>query len=576
MTLSGIVVAALYWNQVQSEQTLLHEKEDQHVRRQQEAIVDDFEQPVADLRTLAASGTLQALIEGDTPELRQALAEEFSGVLRHKQKYDHVRFIDQEGMEIVRVNYLDGETVVVPREQLQVKKDRYYFAKTINLKRGQVYVSPLDLNIEQGEIEQPRKPTIRFGVPMFNARNERLGILVLNYLGAKLLEKLPRNALGAAGQPLLVNSQGYYLAGHSPSEEWGFMFPALKDRSLAVESPEAWKIVSEAPSGQFRTAHGIYTFRTVYPLLGLRGAAKDAASSEATPLVHHVEPQEPYFWKVISHVRPERLQELSHSFWTNFMRVWLGLGVLFAGAAWLVAWLSMQNKWPRQRLLKRERLAAIGEAMTALAHESRNALQRSQAGLEMVKKRVRDDADSLELLAEVHDAQRYLTDLYEEVRGYAAPIQLRRSVSDLGQLVHTTWGHLATEKNHAQAQLILDESPLNLQCEVDPRAVGQVLRNVLENALAASDHPEIRVHFAEDTLHNRPALRISVRDNGRGFRPQDKERVFEPFFTTKLRGTGLGLAISRRIIEAHGGRIGVGDPPGPGAEILITLPRRAS
>ena len=54
---------------------------------------------------------------------------------------------------------------------------------------------------------------------------------------------------------------------------------------------------------------------------------------------------------------------------------------------------------------------------------------------------------------------------------------------------------------------------------------------------------------------------------------EQRQRIFEPFFTTKTKGTGLGRAIAQRILEAHGGRIAVGTPPGPGAEIQLLLPR---
>jgi len=74
-------------------------------------------------------------------------------------------------------------------------------------------------------------------------------------------------------------------------------------------------------------------------------------------------------------------------------------------------------------------------------------------------------------------------------------------------------------------------------------------------------------------LDGRPALRIAVRDNGPGLSPEQRQRIFDPFFTTKTKGTGLGMAIAKRIIDAHGGRIAVGNVAGPGAEILLTLPR---
>ncbi len=62
-------------------------------------------------------------------------------------------------------------------------------------------------------------------------------------------------------------------------------------------------------------------------------------------------------------------------------------------------------------------------------------------------------------------------------------------------------------------------------------------------------------------------------DDGPGIAPEQRMKVFDPFFTTKSKGTGLGLAIAKRVVEAHGGQITVGDAPGAGAAFIITLPR---
>jgi signal transduction histidine kinase len=94
---------------------------------------------------------------------------------------------------------------------------------------------------------------------------------------------------------------------------------------------------------------------------------------------------------------------------------------------------------------------------------------------------------------------------------------------------------------------------------------------LLENSLAAcSDPVEIVVSVSE---FNRaaPFAEVRVCDNGPGIAPKQRKRIFEPFFTTKSNGTGLGMAIVRRIVEAHGGEIFVGDAS-RGAEIVIRLP----
>ena len=232
----------------------------------------------------------------------------------------------------------------------------------------------------------------------------------------------------------------------------------------------------------------------------------------------------------------------------------------------------------QERVLQSERLAAIGQMMAGLAHESRNALQRSQACLEMLAIEIHDRPAALNLVARIQKAQDDLYQLYEEVRDYAAPLRLTRARHDLRAVLERTWENLGALRSSRDARLecVSDGSPAC--CCVDAFALEQVFRNILENALAAcSDPVRIRAEFQERRLDDEPGgdsqVSISIADNGPGLSAEAREKIFEPFFTTKTKGTGLGMAISRRIVEAHGGEIAVGREQ-PGAEIVITLPRK--
>jgi signal transduction histidine kinase len=109
---------------------------------------------------------------------------------------------------------------------------------------------------------------------------------------------------------------------------------------------------------------------------------------------------------------------------------------------------------------------------------------------------------------------------------------------------------------------------------VDAFRLQQVFHNILDNALAAGSAPvAIEIRTSDSELEGQPAVHVAVRDNGPGINPEQRSRIFDPFFTTKAKGTGLGLAIAKRIVEAHGGRIGVSETDGPGAAFLITIPR---
>lgn len=227
-----------------------------------------------------------------------------------------------------------------------------------------------------------------------------------------------------------------------------------------------------------------------------------------------------------------------------------------------------------EQAVQNERLAAIGQMMTGLAHESGNALARSQSCLEMLAWEVEDRPEALDLIARIQKAQDHLKLLYEEVRGYAAPLKLEREVWELSAVWRQAWENLALARKDRQASLTEYVGGVELCCPVDQFRLNQVFRNILENALAACTDPvRIEVHCTETLIGARPALRVIVRDNGPGLTAEQARRIFEPFFTTKTKGTGLGMAIAKRIVEAHGGSIAVGPPGGRGAEIVVDLPR---
>jgi PAS domain S-box-containing protein len=234
---------------------------------------------------------------------------------------------------------------------------------------------------------------------------------------------------------------------------------------------------------------------------------------------------------------------------------------------------NTERRQAQERRLQAERLAAIGEMMTGLAHESGNALARSQACLEMLQLEVQDRPEALDLVGRIQKAQNHLQQLYEEVRNYAAPLALERESSSIAGVWRQAWNNLAVRRQDRQARLTEECAGVDLMCRIDPFRLEQVFRNILDNALAACRDPvEISVTCTDTFLAGKPAVRVAVRDNGPGLSDQQRQRIFEPFFTTKTKGTGLGMAIAKRIVEAHGGQIVV-SVGGPGAEIIITLPR---
>ncbi len=226
------------------------------------------------------------------------------------------------------------------------------------------------------------------------------------------------------------------------------------------------------------------------------------------------------------------------------------------------------------RTMQAERLAAIGQMVTGLAHESRNALQRSQAGLELLQDEFQNQPDALEIIERIQRAQKHLHHLYEEVRSYAAPIALHRESCSIDRIWRETWNNLGVARADKLLNLGEDLNTDNFECLADPNALEQVFRNIFENAMYVSrSGDEVLIRVGDSNFAGRDSLEVRICDSGPGLDATQATRIFEPFFTTKTQGTGLGMAIVKRIVEAHGGHISVGQRTGPGAEIILILPR---
>jgi hypothetical protein len=232
-----------------------------------------------------------------------------------------------------------------------------------------------------------------------------------------------------------------------------------------------------------------------------------------------------------------------------------------------------ERRETHERMLRAERLAGIGQMITGLAHESRNALQRIQSCSEMLELEVDGNDEAIRLLHRLQSAQDDLRRLLDEVRSFAAPIQLERSSCELAHTWREAWNLLETVRRDRDAALEEALQCIDLKIFADRYRLVRLFRNLLENSLAAcSDPVRISIRCREVTHNERPAIEISIADNGPGLAPEARQNVFEPFFTTKTKGTGLGMAIARQIVDAHGGRIGLGAAD-HGAEFIITLPR---
>jgi two-component system sensor histidine kinase HydH len=220
------------------------------------------------------------------------------------------------------------------------------------------------------------------------------------------------------------------------------------------------------------------------------------------------------------------------------------------------------------RLAQSEKLAALGQLATAIAHEVRNplAIMRS-AAQGMLEGTPPPGPEAVRactfIIAEIDRLSNVVTSLL----AFARPLQLRPRRIDVDELLGRT-AALAREEYGDAVRLVRDQAGRVPHVHGDPDLVCQVLLGLVANAIEASPPgAEVRlgVHASDD------GVELAVVDAGPGVAPDVRERIFEPFFTTRERGTGLGLAVARQIVQAHGGTIAVGDAPGGGARFMVRL-----
>lgn len=241
------------------------------MRHARTMMVRDLEIITSDIMILATSQALRDFIDFPSVKTRKRLNMRFSYFARDRAIYDQIRYIDSSGQEIIRINYQEGSPHMVPRHQLQNKALRYYFRQAMAIPADDIYISPLDLNIENGRIEEPFKPMLRLATPVMDSKGHKKGVVVLNYLAQRMLTRFDNFLSNKKGiQHFILNKNGYWLKNSDNDLEFGFMFDS--EITFAQISPKVWSQITKQQSGQIKTERGVYTFVTIHPWWEVRAA----------------------------------------------------------------------------------------------------------------------------------------------------------------------------------------------------------------------------------------------------------------------------------------------------------------
>jgi signal transduction histidine kinase len=233
---------------------------------------------------------------------------------------------------------------------------------------------------------------------------------------------------------------------------------------------------------------------------------------------------------------------------------------------------TRELKDAHKQLIKNERFAAIGEAITMVGHDMRNPLQAIKNAtfcinneLSRLPSSKSSSLNMSEMLQVINNSVDYANDIVMDLKDFSTrrePIFLK---CDINSLVKETLEHVATSKN---LEVITELSCLS-EISVDQEMIKRVFLNLTVNGMQAMENGG---RLTISTKSEDSFIEVGFKDTGIGMSKENLEKLFTPFFTTKAKGMGIGLSICKKFVEAHNGIIEIESTEGKGTEVLIKLP----
>ena len=223
---------------------------------------------------------------------------------------------------------------------------------------------------------------------------------------------------------------------------------------------------------------------------------------------------------------------------------------------------SMMTKIENRDMYMRQMSAGI-------AHEIRNPLTSIKGNLMLIKRRVDNDDDTMEMLEDNLREVNALENLVNDFMNYAKSIKIELKTGELSDIISRAVGE--TMPFMQQKEIVLSQDISTCVLAADQDHLKRAFVNIIKNSIdAVPIGGEIRI---SSTLKD-GRVRVSFKDSGEGIPKDDLTQIFEPFVTSRSTGTGLGLTIVKEIIEKHKGNIKIASAEGKGTEVTVSLPFR--
>jgi len=220
----------------------------------------------------------------------------------------------------------------------------------------------------------------------------------------------------------------------------------------------------------------------------------------------------------------------------------------------------------RERVIKTERMAALGEVAARVAHEIRNPLVSLGGFAKRLEKRL--DGGLKEYADIIAKEVERLETILNEILGFVKEARIMKETVNAGRIIEEVITPMQAEIED-KGVVLVKEYGEPIEIFVDPNRMKDALLNILRNSVQAVDAGGT---VTVKTYRKDGECVFEIADTGPGISEADKPLIFDPFFTTKKAGTGLCLTITHRIIEEHAGRIEVRTEPGKGSTFSVFIP----
>ena len=239
--------------------------------------------------------------------------------------------------------------------------------------------------------------------------------------------------------------------------------------------------------------------------------------------------------------------------------------------------IAIENAVLHKEILKKERLAAVGQTIAGLAHCIKNVLSGLQGGSYMVDLGLhKEDPQTLSTGWEmVKRNSGFMQELVLDMLTYSKERQPVYKLVDVNEIVEAVCDLMAQKAAEKGVTVTWTPNPKLNEVELDPKGIQRCLLNLVSNAVDACDVTNGGSVEVCTEVPGGERFCIKISDSGCGISDEDKEKLFQMFFSTKgSRGTGLGLPVTHKIITEHKGEIAVDSRLGEGTTFIVTLPLR--